>query len=288
MAAADSFTPSAWRVGDRVLSNEDHTLVMGILNVTPDSFSDGGRWETHPAAIGHGLAMAAAGADIIDVGGESTRPGSDPVSPEEELRRTLPVVRKLAAEGVVVSIDTSKAVVAAAALDAGALIVNDVTAGADPAMLQVAAASGCGLVLMHMQGAPRTMQAAPHYDDVTVEVHDFLVDRAATAEAAGISPDRICLDPGIGFGKLLEHNLALLAGTAELAATGYPVLVGASRKSFLAGVLGDLAVPERDIAGTAAHVLAISGGAAAIRVHNVVAGLHTARVADAIVRAAER
>ena len=288
MAAADSFTPSAWRVGDRVLSNEDHTLVMGILNVTPDSFSDGGRWETHPAAIGHGLAMAAAGADIIDVGGESTRPGSDPVSPEEELRRTLPVVRELAAEGVVVSIDTSKAVVAAAALDAGALIVNDVTAGADPAMLQVAAASGCGLVLMHMQGAPRTMQAAPHYDDVTVEVHDFLVDRAATAEAAGISPDRICLDPGIGFGKLLEHNLALLAGTAELAATGYPVLVGASRKSFLAGVLGDLAVPERDIAGTAAHVLAISGGAAAIRVHNVVAGLHTARVADAIVRAAER
>jgi dihydropteroate synthase len=280
------FAPSRWRAGDLVLSNEDHTLIMGILNVTPDSFSDGGLWIDPGAAIARGLEMHRLGADIVDVGGESTRPGAAPVTAVEERNRTVPVVRALAGEGVVVSIDTSKAEVAAAALDAGARIVNDVTSFADPAMAEVAAATGAGVVLMHMQGTPRTMQLEPRYDDVVAEVRDFLVDRARAIEAAAIEPDRICTDPGIGFGKLLEHNLALLAATGELVGTGYPVLIGASRKSFLTGILGDLPAPDRDAPSTAAHVLAIAGGAMAIRVHDVVGGLRTARVADAIVRAA--
>ncbi len=288
MDAPDTFAPSVWKVGGRTLTNEDHTLVMGILNVTPDSFSDGGLWVETRSAIEHGLAMAAAGADVIDVGGESTRPGSDPVPAADEIERVAPVVAALAGDGITVSIDTSKAEVAAAALEAGASIINDVTALGSPEMLPLVAGADCGLVLMHMQGTPRTMQAAPHYDDVTAEVSAFLVERAGMAENAGVSRDRICIDPGIGFGKLLEHNLTLLADLRELSGTGYPVLVGASRKSFLTGLLGDLPAADRDVPSTAAQVMAIAGGAMAIRVHEVVTGLHTARVADAIVRAAER
>jgi dihydropteroate synthase len=259
---------------------------MGILNVTPDSFSDGGKWADHDAAIGWGSAMMDAGADIIDVGGESTRPGSSPVTAADECDRVLPVVEALATAGAAVSIDTSKAEVADAALRAGASIVNDVTAMADPAMPGVVARAGAGVVLMHMQGSPRTMQIDPYYEDVVGEVREFLVQRAGNAMEAGIDPDRICIDPGIGFGKNLEHNLTLLHSIGALAETGFPVLVGASRKSFLVGILGDLSPGDRDVPSAAAHILAIAGGAAVIRVHDVVTGLHTARVADAIVRAA--
>lgn len=268
----------------RVLDTTAHTLVMGVLNVTPDSFSDGDRHAEAEAAVCRGLEMLAEGADLVDVGGESTRPGAAPVEAAEELRRVIPVVRDLAAAGAVVSIDTAKAEVAVAALAAGAAVVNDVTALGDPGMAGVVASAGSGLVLLHMQGTPRTMQDDPRYEDVVAEVARFLADKAAAAEAAGIEPSCICLDPGIGFGKGLEHNLALLRGVPDLVAFGYPVMVGASRKRFLAGILGPLPPAERDAASSAAQVMAIAGGAAVIRVHNVVVGLQTARVADAIVR----
>jgi dihydropteroate synthase len=267
-----------------VLSAASHTLVMGVLNVTPDSFSDGGLYDDHRAAVARGVAMVEQGADLVDVGGESTRPGADPVSAEEEMERVVPVVAGLAHRGIVVSIDTAKAEVAEAALAAGAEIVNDVTALQDPAMATLLADTRAGVVLMHMQGTPRTMQQDPRYDDVVAEVGGFLRERARHAIDAGVVPDRICIDPGIGFGKTLDHNLALLRGIPHLAGLGHPVLVGASRKSFLAGILGPIPPEERDPASAAAHVLAIAGGAAVIRVHNVVTGLRTARVADAIVR----
>ncbi|MFH1329479.1 MAG: dihydropteroate synthase [Actinomycetota bacterium] len=277
--------PATWQVRGRVLNIATHTLVMGALNVTPDSFSDGGCYAETPLAVRRGLEMLAEGADLVDVGGESARPGAPPVEAADEMRRVLPVVRALAAAGAVVSIDTSKAEVAAAALEVGAAVVNDVTALGDPEMAGVVARAGAGVVLMHMQGTPGTMQDDPRYGDVLSEVSAFLVGRAAAAEAAGIDHDAICVDPGIGFGKRLEHNLALLAGIPRLAASGYPVLVGASRKRFLTEILGAIPPEERDAATAAAHVLAIAGGAAVIRTHNVVVGLQTARVADAIVRA---
>ena len=278
------FRPVKWQVRGRVLDNTAHTLVMGALNVTPDSFSDGGLHADAASAVARGLEMLDEGADLVDIGGESTRPGAQPVDAEEELRRVIPVVRDLAAAGAVVSIDTVKAEVAAAALGSGAAAVNDVSALGDPAMAKVVAAAGAGLVLLHMQGTPRTMQEDPRYEDVVAEVARFLAGRAAAAQAAGIDPACLCVDPGIGFGKALEHNLALLRGIPDLVDLGYPVLVGASRKRFLAGILGPIPPGERDAATAAAHVLAIAGGAAAIRVHNVVVGLQTARVADAIVR----
>jgi dihydropteroate synthase len=270
------------------LDTADHTLVMGIVNVTPDSFSDGGRFLAHDAAIAHGLAMAHAGADMVDVGGESTRPGAEEVPSAAEIDRVVPVVRVLASEGVVVSIDTSKAEVAAAALQAGAVVVNDVTALGDPEMAGVVAGSGAGVVLMHMLGDPRTMQDDPRYDDVVTEVRDHLLSRASLAEKAGIGGEAICLDPGIGFGKNLEHNLDLIAGIGSLAATGYAVLVGASRKAWIAHLLGDLPVEDRDPPTAVAHTMAIAGGASVIRVHDVVMGLRSARVADAIVRASAK
>ena len=258
---------------------------MGVLNVTPDSFSDGGRFLARDAAIAHGLSLWQQGADIVDVGGESTRPGAPDVTADEEAARVVPVVAALVAAGARVSIDTSKAVVASAAVEVGAVVINDVTALADPAMASVAAESGCGVVLMHMQGTPRTMQADPRYDDVVAEVRDHLLRRVDLAVAAGIPASRICLDPGIGFGKNLSHNLDLLgSGVAALVDLGRPVVVGASRKSFLEKVLGPIPAAERDTATAAAHTLAIASGAAAIRVHNVVEGLRSARIADAIVR----
>jgi dihydropteroate synthase len=275
----------SWRVGGQVLGNGAHTLVMGVLNVTPDSFSDGGCCADAGSAVRCGLEMLAQGADLVDVGGESTRPGAAPVKAAEELRRVVDVVRELAVAGAVVSIDTSKAEVAAAALEAGAAVVNDVTALGDPAMAEVVSSAGAGLVLLHMQGTPRTMQDDPRYADVVAEVARYLAVRAAAAEAAGIEPSCVCLDPGIGFGKSLEHNLALLGGIPDLVDLGHPVMVGASRKRFLADILGPLPPGERDAASAAAQVLAIAGGAAVIRVHNVAMGLQTARVADAIVRA---
>jgi dihydropteroate synthase len=277
--------PAGWLVRGRVLDTAARPLVMGALNVTPDSFSDGGLYASTAAAVRRGLEMLAEGADLVDVGGESTRPGAEPVSAEEEMLRVLPVVRALAGAGAVVSVDTVKAEVAAAALEAGAAVVNDVTALGDPGMAALVARTGAGVVLMHMQGTPRTMQDDPRYGDVLVEVAAFLASRAEAALAAGIERASICVDPGIGFGKRLEHNLALLAGVPRLAALGYPVLVGASRKRFLADILGPIPAADRDVASTAAHVLAIAGGASVIRTHNVVAGLQTARVADAIVSA---
>jgi dihydropteroate synthase len=257
---------------------------MGIVNVTPDSFSDGGRFLAHDAAIAHGLAMAEAGADLIDLGGESTRPGADDVPAADEIDRVIPVAEALSARGVLVSIDTSKAEVAAAAVAAGAVAINDVTALGDPDMAPLAAETGAGIVLMHMLGTPRTMQADPHYDDVVAEVGEFLEARAVTARAAGIDRDAICIDPGIGFGKTLDHNLALLGGIEALTGLGYPVLVGASRKSWMTHLLGEMTPEERDPLTAAAHALAIAGGASMVRVHDVVMGLRSARIADAIVR----
>ena len=259
---------------------------MGVVNVTPDSFSDGGRHPTEGTAVAHGLTLLREGADILDVGGESTRPGADPVDADEEMRRVLPVVRRLAEAGARVSIDTAKAGVAEAALAQGARIVNDVTAGRDPRMLDVVARADAALVLMHMQGEPRTMQQAPRYEDVVKEVAAFLLERARAAEAAGVARERIALDPGIGFGKTPQHNLALLRGLGELARLGYPVLVGASRKMFI-GVLTkeghELPTPTDRLEGTlAAHLIARERGAHIVRCHDVRAHRRAFAVADAI------
>ena len=225
------------------------------------------------------------GADLVDVGGESTRPGSLPVGPEEELRRVVPVVRGLSREGLAVSVDTSRAGVAHACLEVGAMVVNDVTALSDPEMARVVAESGAGLVLMHMQGSPQTMQLSPSYVDVGSEVAEFLRERALEAESAGITHEAICIDPGIGFGKTDEHNLTLLRRLPELAALGYPVMVGASRKSFLGRILDQPEPSARDVGTAASVAIAIAGGAFAVRVHNVVVSRQAALVADAIVRA---
>lgn len=276
--------PRRWAVRGATLSNREQTVLMGVLNVTPDSFSDGGRYLDPSVAVRHGLAMVEAGADLIDVGGESTRPGADSVSVEEEMARVLPVVEGLAAHEVVISIDTAKAAVAEQALRAGAVAVNDVTALGDADMASVVAESRAGLVLMHMKGTPRTMQDQPRYDDVVEEVRDFLVARADRAESSGIPPERICIDPGIGFGKTLAHNLTLLAHLPVLVEAGYPVLVGTSRKSFIGRLLGD-APPYQRIDGTAATVaLAVGAGAFGVRVHDVARMADVVKVADAIVR----
>jgi dihydropteroate synthase len=252
---------------------------MGIVNVTPDSFSDGGRFADPDAAVAHGLALVAAGADLLDVGGESTRPGAEPVAVDVERARVLPVVERLAARaGVPVSVDTAKAVVARDALAAGATVVNDVSAGRhDPEILGVAAAAGAGYVVMHMQGEPRTMQRAPRYDDVVREVGDFLLERLEVARAAGVDAGALCADPGIGFGKDVGHNLELLARVRELATrVDVPLLVGTSRKTFVgrvlaaaAGEAATLAVDEREEGTLATVVWALDHGAAVVRVHDV-------------------
>ncbi len=244
---------------------------MGVLNVTPDSFSDGGRWLDPAAAVAHGLQMVAEGADVVDVGGESTRPGAEPVPVDEELRRVLPVVEALAPH-VRVSIDTRKAEVAEAALGAGATIVNDVSATLAP----VAKAAGAGWVAMHMQGDPATMQQAPAYDDVVAEVTAFLVARAG---AAGI--DEVWIDPGIGFGKTLAHNLSLLRHLDRLVATGYPVLVGTSRKTFLGRLTGGAGADDRVEASVATAAWALSQGASMVRVHDVAPTVAAARLLSA-------
>ncbi len=243
---------------------------MGILNVTPDSFSDGGRYLDPQRAVAAGAAMAAAGADIVDVGGESTRPGAPAVSPAEERARVLPVVRALAAAGVCVSIDTRNAATMAAALDAGAIIVNDVSALThDPASAPLVAARGCPVVLMHMRGDPATMNARAVYADIAREVAAELAIRIAAAEQAGIGPEAIAIDPGIGFAKLAPHSLEMLRRLPELAALGRPIVVGVSRKSFI-GRVGDEPDPQRRFPGSiAAGLFALSRGAAILRVHDV-------------------
>lgn len=262
----------------------DRPRIMGVVNVTPDSFSDGGRYLEPRAATEHGLQLLEEGADLIDVGGESTRPGAKPVPVEEELRRVLPVVEGLAAAGALVSIDTSKASVAARAIEAGAVIINDVTALGDPGMGAVASRSRAGMVLMHMQGNPRTMQAKPTYEDVVGEVSAFLIDRAAEAEAAGVERASIAIDPGIGFGKTVDHNLALLRDLGVIADLGYPVIVGTSRKSFLSKVTGQTTTEGRDVASAVSTALAIERGANVVRVHNVSACKEAALLTMAIVQ----
>jgi dihydropteroate synthase len=243
--------------------------IMGVVNVTPDSFSDGGQFLDPAAAIAHALELVSEGAGILDVGGESTRPGAQPVAADEELRRVLPVIEGVRSAGAAISVDTSKASVAAAAIDAGATIVNDVTAlRGDPEMAGLVADRGVECCLMHMLGTPRTMQRDPHYEDVVGEVKAFLEERIEVAAAAGIEEERLLLDPGIGFGKTVEHNLELLRRLDELVSLGRPVVIGTSRKSFLGRITGR-EVDER-IAGTiATNVLAFERGARVFRVHDV-------------------
>ena len=269
------------------LPTSRRTVVMGVLNVTPDSFSDGGLAiasdGSSERAVGLGLALATAGADCVDVGGESTRPGSDRVPVDVELARVIPVVAGLAGEGVIVSVDTRHAAVARAALDAGASIVNDVGALApDEGMLDAVAAAGAAYVIMHLRGEPRTMQDDPRFDDVVAEVEAELLAARDAAVAGGVEADRIALDPGIGFGKTLAHNLALLAAVPRLAGHGAPLLVGASRKSFLGRVTG-VATPAERLAGSlASAVLAARDGARILRVHDVAATVEALAVQAAI------
>jgi dihydropteroate synthase len=244
-------------------------MVMGIVNVTPNSFSDGGQFIEPARAIEHGLLLRAQGADIVDVGGESTRPGADPVPLPEELERVMPVVQALVAQGVPVSIDTMKPEVMRAAIGAGCVVVNDVNAFQAPGALEAVADAGVGVVAMHMQGTPRTMQQAPHYHDVVAEVGAFLRARARALESTGIAAERIAFDPGFGFGKTLEHNRRLFRGLPALASLGYPLVVGVSRKRMIADLTGGRPPAERAAGSVAAAVLAAQNGAAILRVHDV-------------------
>lgn len=256
--------------------------VMGIVNVTPDSFSDGGDFEDPVAAVGHGERLIEQGAAVVDVGGESTRPGAKPVPPAEELSRVRPVVMRLAAGETPVSIDTRHAEVARACVDAGASIINDISGFQDPEMIRVAAASTAGLVVMHMLDEPGTMQVEPEYEDVLTEVGGFLLAQAALLEASGVARERIVIDPGIGFGKTLEHNLKLIAGLPELASHGYPVLIGVSRKRFIAA-LGDGSAPKQRLGGSIAAALeAVHLGASIVRVHDVAETVQALAVRSAI------
>ena len=262
-------------------------MVMGVLNVTPDSFSDGGRFQDLDDAVAHALALRRAGADLVDVGGESTRPGADRVEARTEQRRVLPVLRALAAAGVPTSIDTTRAEVARAAVEAGAAVVNDVSGGlADPAMAEVVAQAGVPWVLMHWRGHSRDMQELARYGDVVAEVRDELRRQVDAALAAGVDPSKIILDPGLGFAKRPEHNWRLLARLDELVAVGLPVLVGASRKSYLGSLLAGpdgtpRPVGEREAATVATSVLAVQSGAWGLRVHDVRSTVDALRVLQA-------
>jgi dihydropteroate synthase len=260
--------------------------LMGVLNVTPDSFSDGGAYADPARAAARGLELAAEGAEIVDIGGESTRPGSAPVSEAEETARVLPVLRALRPQTqALLSVDTTKAAVARAALDAGADIVNDTSAlRADPAMAGVVAGAGAGLVLMHMQGTPLTMQDSPHYDDLMGEILGFLEDRIRAAAGAGIPAERLIVDPGIGFGKTLEHNLEILRGLEAFRPLGRPLLVGVSRKSFLGRITGEPPAARLE-ATIAAAVLSVERGADILRVHDVGPVARAVRTAEAVLAA---
>jgi len=274
-----------WRCGPHVIPLGRRTLVMGVVNVTPDSFSDGGSYANVDDAVKHAIQMVADGAELVDVGGESTRPGSDVVAPEEEIHRVVPVIRRIVDElpDVPVSVDTRKPAVARVALEGGASIVNDVSAGADPAMFGVVGEAGAGMVLMHMKGEPKTMQDDPSYYDVVAEVRGFLGDRVEAAVGAGIDLERLCIDPGIGFGKALEHNLTILHDIRAFHHLGVPVLVGPSRKRFI-GTLTDTDVDDR-IEGTAGVVAwCAAEGVDIVRVHDVKEMTRVVRVVDAIAR----
>lgn len=274
-----------WRAGPHALDCRARTLVMGILNVTPDSFSDGGQFFDPEKAVSKGIEMVSDGADIIDVGGESTRPGSDPVSVDAELERVVPVIKRLAAEvQVPISVDTRRHQVAEAAVDAGAAIVNDVTAGSDPEMFPLVRDREVGMVLMHMKGEPKTMQQSPEYNDVVREVHDYLAVRVQAAVDAEVSWEQLCVDPGLGFGKTTDHSLRLMKETDTFLDIGRPVLVGPSRKSFIGDALGT-EVTDR-LEGTAGAVAyMVAKGAHIVRVHDVREIARVVRVVDAILRA---
>jgi dihydropteroate synthase len=282
LQAANS--PMIWKTRRGFTDLTRRARVMGILNVTPDSFSDGGRHHHAQTAIAHARHMISEGAEIIDIGGESTRPGAQPVSTDEEISRTVPVVAALRAEwDGLISIDTSKAAVAERALAAGADIVNDVSGlRADPDMPAVCAASGCGVVVMHMRGEPRTMQDEPFYQDVVAEVRGFFETRASELVETGIAEEALCFDPGIGFGKNLDHNLALLRALDVLAPPGRPLLLGVSRKSFIAKLLGDGDLALRDWPTVALTARARGQGVMLHRVHDVRPNLEALRMTEAI------
>jgi len=275
-----------WRCRDRVFDLTAQTRVMGILNLTPDSFSDGARYLDPDAALAHARRLVDEGADLLDVGAASTRPGAEPVPPDEQIRRLTPVLASLVAAGTTISVDTASAEVASFALDAGAHVVNDVTALDDSGMAQVVRDAGAGLVLMHMRGTPATMQSDPRYEDAAGEITEYLAARLARARAAGIAEACVALDPGIGFGKTARHSYELLARLEEIAALGRPLLVGVSRKSFLAEP-EPLAVDQRLEAGLAATAVAVFLGARIVRTHDVAATVRAVRIADAL-RAARR
>jgi dihydropteroate synthase len=259
-----------WQIRGRVLTI-DRPLVMGIVNVTPDSFSDGGRHADPRSAVAHGLELVSLGADLLDIGGESTRPGAEPVSEKAELDRILPVLEELAANvAVPISVDTSKATVARIALDSGAAIINDVTALGDRSMAEVVQKAGAGVILMHMQGTPQTMQSDPRYGDVVGEINEFFEQRRRFAQERGINAEQVVLDPGIGFGKTRDHNIEILARLAELQRHGRPICLGVSRKGFLGRLLGERPIERRVAASLAAACYAMSKHAVQIiRVHDV-------------------
>lgn len=278
-----------WQLAGRTVDLSQHALIMGVLNVTPDSFSDGGEFFRTEKAIAHGVLMAAEGAAIIDVGGESTRPGAEPVSAEEELARVLPVIATLREKiPALISIDTTKAVVARGALEAGASIINDVSGGrADPEMMKLAAEKKAGLIIMHMQGSPQTMQKNPRYDDVVREVVDFFRQQYARALECGIDSMAIAFDPGIGFGKTVEHNLELLANLPRLRVHDRPIVVGVSRKSSLGQMIGSAEMRDRLAPTIAFTAMLRERGANVLRVHDVKENAATLRVTERLLETAK-
>jgi dihydropteroate synthase len=273
-----------WKIGDRTVDLTEHAMIMGVLNVTPDSFSDGGRFLEVDAAVRHSIEMSKQGADIIDIGGESARPGAEPVSASEELRRVLPVIETLRGKiDAMISIDTSKAEVARAALDAGASIVNDVTGGrGDPQMLPLVARSKAAFVVIHMQGTPQTMQIEPHYDDVVTEVADFFSQQYGRVLECGVDPMGLAFDPGIGFGKTFEHNLELLRNLERLRVYNHPLVVGVSRKAFLGKLIGSAEMSARIPPTVALTALLRTRGADVLRVHDVKENVAALRVTEAL------
>lgn len=272
-----------WRIRDHTHDLSRRGMVMGVLNVTPDSFSDGGQFIDASCAIEHGLQMIADGADIIDVGGESTRPGADPVSVEEEMRRVVPVIERLRREtSILISVDTMKAEVARAAIAAGADILNDVNGLRDQALLEVAATSDVGIIVMHMLGTPRTMQVNPVYSNVIENVRGFFTERIATLQKAGIAPERVALDPGFGFGKTTGHNLTMLREMGKLRIGNHPMAIGVSRKSMIARLLVDQKIENRLWPTVALTAWIRSAGAEIVRVHEVKPNVEAMRMMEAI------
>ncbi|MCE9520695.1 MAG: dihydropteroate synthase [Verrucomicrobia bacterium] len=275
--------PTRWLINDRAYDLAARGWIMGVLNVTPDSFSDGGQYLDAARAVAHGLQMIADGAEVLDVGGESTRPGAEPVALDEEVRRVVPVIVSLRQQTrALISVDTMKPEVARAAIDAGADIINDVGGMRDPGMIETAATSRAGVIVMHMQGTPHTMQSGPHYEDVKDEVRAFFENRLEQLKQAGIAPERVALDPGIGFGKTPAHNLQLLRGLPALRVASRPLVLGVSRKSLIAHLLDDAAMDKRRWPTVALTAWLRETGADVLRVHDVKENVEALRMIEAI------